>query len=488
MTDAELLLLFQTLYPDNNEREISEEDLRDGLSALLTSLSQRLGDLNDLTTPVAYSLVSAINSLQTQISNLDIIAVQYGADDPNVTPPANFDVGTMYLQQQNVGGLIEGIALYIYTGIDTVGWAKLADKDGFLSGIQRVNKLAGSVFDLPALKKNQSIAYNFTALGLPDGDFQPSGWLGGTSGIQISQDTWVIALVDSPGGSWFDHGNKYLITNNKAENPAILPYPTLDDFPDPGTINKIYLALDTGLMYYWDQGIEDYQILGNAVEGTYINPTTFEDTNGDPVVPSANQIYIDTTTNKVYRWDGVKFVLITGGESGGSSIDLSHLTENNVPRYDPLTGNLENSAVFSRAGKVGIGMAEPTEALEVNGRTKANGVQLNNFTTTPLPNQITRNGDKLKYTNSSGVTRDVMVGFTTENDEIEFTGDGTPANPLQASVANKIPYKAIDTDVTEPDLAQLNAHGTDRVDFPNLNRIYFLNGAKWTYVETIDLV
>lgn len=83
--------------------------------------------------------------------------------------------------------------------------------------------------------------------------------------------------------------------------------------------------------------------------------------------------------------------------------------------------------------------------------------------------------------------KDVIVKITTNNSEIEFTGDGTPANPLQATVGNKTPYKAIDTSVVEPDLAQLTAHGTDRVDFPNLNRIYFLNGAKWTYVETIDL-
>lgn len=83
---------------------------------------------------------------------------------------------------------------------------------------------------------------------------------------------------------------------------------------------------------------------------------------------------------------------------------------------------------------------------------------------------------------------DLTFSLTTSDDgDIEFTGDGTPANPLHASVANKIPYKTIDTSVTEPDLAQLNAHGTDRVDFPNLNRIYLLNGAKWTYVETIDL-
>lgn len=89
-----------------------------------------------------------------------------------------------------------------------------------------------------------------------------------------------------------------------------------------------------------------------------------------------------------------------------------------------------------------------------------------------------------EFTNDSGFITEVKTDDTAD---IELKGDGTIANPLEAGIKNKIPYKTIDTSVTEPDLAQLNAHGTDRVDFPNLDRIYFLNGAKWTYVETNDI-
>lgn len=91
---------------------------------------------------------------------------------------------------------------------------------------------------------------------------------------------------------------------------------------------------------------------------------------------------------------------------------------------------------------------------------------------------------------TSGAWLGLTFSLHTEDSEIEFNGDGTLANPLKAEIASghKIPYKAIDTSANEPDLAQLTAHGTDRVDFPNLNRIYYLNGAKWTYVETNDIV
>src|SRR5690606_14040341 len=152
--------------------------------------------------------------------------------------------------------------------------------------------------------------------------------------------------------------------------------------------------------------------------------------------------------------------------------------ENNVPRYDPLTGNLENSAVFSRAGKVGVGMAEPTEKLEVVGNMKATGktitkaVELANETGTPLPNQITRNGNKPQYTDSAGVTKGLVkvhtsvltdkIAVMTADDEIKpatFSpgalekvygedGDGV------VKTTEVVAYKAIDTSLSPPDLAQ----------------------------------
>lgn len=61
-------------------------------------------------------------------------------------------------------------------------------------------------------------------------------------------------------------------------------------------------------------------------------------------------------------------------------------------------------------------------------------------------------------------------------------------NPfVRANSITTVFYKSISSAVTAPTLSELNAFGTDRVDYPNLDRIYFKNGAKWTYIETTDM-
>lgn len=241
---------------------------------------------------------------------------------------------------------------------------------------------------------------------------------------------------------------------------------------DP-TVPSHVKAITTADISNWDtaysQRIQTFTTTGNSGAATFTGNTlnipnyTLSGLGG---VPLTRSITINGVTQN-----------LSANRTWNITPDYSALSNQKHLKYDTATGKPVDSNI-----------TDITEGVEVDGIVNTSGVQLNDTTTTPQPNQITRNGDKLKYTDTTGTTRDVMVGFTTEDDgDIEFTGDGTPTNPLSAIVGNKIPYKTIDTSVTEPDLAQLNAYGTDRVDFPNLDRIYFLNGAKWTYVETIDL-
>lgn len=106
----------------------------------------------------------------------------------------------------------------------------------------------------------------------------------------------------------------------------------------------------------------------------------------------------------------------------------------------------------------------------------------------PNTRKITINGESKALNND--VEFDIETKTATKNGEIAFQGDGTIESPLEAEIAEKVYYKSIHTLSTEPTLAQLNAYGTDRVDCPNVDRgrIYFLNGATWTYVETIQVV
>lgn len=106
----------------------------------------------------------------------------------------------------------------------------------------------------------------------------------------------------------------------------------------------------------------------------------------------------------------------------------------------------------------------------------------------PNSRKITINGESKSL--SSDVEFEINTKTETEDGEIAFQGDGTIGSPLKAEIAEKVYYKSIHTLSTEPTLAQLNAYGTDRVDCPNVDRgrIYFLNGAMWTYVETIQVI
>ena len=262
---------------------------------------------------------------------------------------------------------------------------------------------------------------------------EPNGmvWLGGFDGVSVGNDTLVICLSNSVGGSFSDVGNQFVIINQGADSEVIF----VDELPDEplARTGVIYVLNSNNAMYVWDQQLGDYVLVGDVIPGTLISSTVFEDENNNVVVPESNKLYFDTTTEIYYRWNGSEYVLLNQSD---------------------------NEIIFTSE--------EPTQGVE-------NKLYINLSSGTM---KVWHNGGWI----------DLTFSLTTSDDgDIEFTGDGTPANPLQATVGNKIPYKAIDTSVEEPDLAQLNAHGTDRVDFPNLNRIYLLNGAKWTYVETIDL-
>lgn len=57
----------------------------------------------------------------------------------------------------------------------------------------------------------------------------------------------------------------------------------------------------------------------DVVEGTYVSATVFNDEDGSPVTPESGKIYIDTTTNKEYRWGGTQFAIISESLSLGET-------------------------------------------------------------------------------------------------------------------------------------------------------------------------
>lgn len=62
----------------------------------------------------------------------------------------------------------------------------------------------------------------------------------------------------------------------------------------------------------------------DVIEGTYVNSTTFNDADGSPVTPESGKIYVDTTTNKEYRWGGTQFVLISESLALGETASTAY--------------------------------------------------------------------------------------------------------------------------------------------------------------------
>ncbi|USA53884.1 hypothetical protein NDN13_01440 [Acinetobacter sp. C32I] len=51
----------------------------------------------------------------------------------------------------------------------------------------------------------------------------------------------------------------------------------------------------------------------DVLDGRYVNPSQFNDLNGNPYTPESGKVYVDVDTNKTYRWSGMLYVVIGGG-------------------------------------------------------------------------------------------------------------------------------------------------------------------------------
>lgn len=295
----------------------------------------------------------------------------------------------------------------------------------------------GQSFLFPPMSKGEAFVIRIfeydgsSQEGIPS----PNGvvWLGGYGGVGVGDGSMVICLSNSAGGSFADVGHQFVIINQGKNSEVVF----VDELPDENLARTgvIYVLNSNNAMYIWDSQLGDYVLIGDVIPGTLISSTEFIDENNNVVIPESNKLYLDTGTEIYYRWNGSEYVLL-------------NQTDNELVFYT------EELAAQGEEGKLYIS---------------------------------TLTGEMKIWNDNAWI--ELTFKLYTQNSEIEFHGDGTAQNPLKGSIpeGHKIPYKAISSATTEPNLAELQSYGTDRVDFPNLDRIYFLNGAKWTYVETIDL-
>lgn len=72
----------------------------------------------------------------------------------------------------------------------------------------------------------------------------------------------------------------------------------------------------------------------DVLEGTLRDATTFVDPEGTPYGPESGKIYIDTTTNKEYRWSGSQYAVISESLALGETASTAYRGDRGKAAYD----------------------------------------------------------------------------------------------------------------------------------------------------------
>lgn len=117
MTYAQAIAYIQQWIIDNNNKEITAAIMRDVLENMLLYARDSIGEVQLL--EEGDNVVEAVNILFGMFDSLEVnlpIDVHTGVDDPNVTPPDNFNAPDFYIRNEN--------QTYIYTG---TSWVLIQD-------------------------------------------------------------------------------------------------------------------------------------------------------------------------------------------------------------------------------------------------------------------------------------------------------------------------------------------------------------------------
>jgi hypothetical protein len=128
----------------------------------------------------------------------------------------------------------------------------------------------------------------------------------------------------------------------------------------------------------------------DVLEGTYINPTTFNDLNNQPYVPESGKIYVDTTSNKTYRWSGMLYVVISsGGVALGETSETAYRGDRGKIAYDhsQSQGNPHNSTTSDITEGTRLYFTEPRVRSTV-----LTGLVLQNAPVTETDDIVTAHG------------------------------------------------------------------------------------------------
>lgn len=188
----------------------------------------------------------------------------------------------------------------------------------------------------------------------------------------------------------------------------------------------------------------------DVLEGTYINPTTFNDLNNQPYVPESGKIYVDTTSNKTYRWSGMLYVVISsGGVALGETSETAYRGDRGKTAYDhsQSQGNPHNSTTSDITEGTRLYFTEPRVRSTV-----LTGLVLQNVPVTETDDIVTAHGKfqgqlntktslALGNTSTTALAGNTTTSAVAEGSNLYFTEArvrGTPLTGLNTATGGSI--------------------------------------------------
>lgn len=183
----------------NGNNEITANVLNPILKVITDFANNTIGELTDLTTSDADTIVVAINSLKNAFDNLNNNGVRLltGYDDPNVTPPPSYNYADFYMELDVTDD--SPIQLWQWSGSEWTTYSSVYSKteidfivsnlEANLSGLSKMQFTADGVantFNIGSTVGVVAVFWNGVALN--DSDWSQSG--------SIITLTFVPALND----------------------------------------------------------------------------------------------------------------------------------------------------------------------------------------------------------------------------------------------------------------------------------------------------
>ena len=178
----------------------------------------------------------------------------------------------------------------------------------------------------------------------------------------------------------------------------------------------------------------------DVLEGTYIDPVTFNDLAGNPYTPEGGKIYVDVNLNTNYRWSGMLYVT-TGG--GGVS-----LGETAATAYRGDRGKIAYDHSLSQGNPHNTTTSEITEGTNkyftelrvrntvLNGLVKTDSSNVTNTDTVEVA--VGKLAAKSEAGGSSGFNWvDITTVGTINSSFISYTSPNYPNDTCKIEVARK---------------------------------------------------